>query len=59
MNLIDLIEMLCDWKAATLRHEDGDIIKSIEINSKRFDYGGLLKQIFLNTINDLGMKKRL
>src|SRR3990167_9483910 len=23
MSLIDLVEMLCDWKAATMRHNDG------------------------------------
>ena len=49
MNLIDLIEMFCDWKAATLRHENGNILKSIEINSKRFKYDEQLKQIFINT----------
>lgn len=43
MNLIDLLEMICDWKAATLRHNDGDIHKSIEINAKRF---GLDEQLF-------------
>ena len=52
MTLVDLIEMLCDWKAATLRHNDGDILKSIEINQKRFGYSDELKQIFLNTVND-------
>lgn len=51
MNLVDLIEMLCDWKAATLRHNDGDILKSIELNQKRFGYGDELKQILINTIN--------
>ena len=30
MTLVDLIEMLSDWKAATLRHADGNILKSIE-----------------------------
>lgn len=49
MNLIDVIEMLCDWKAATLRHEDGDLNKSIEINAERFGYSEQLKSIFLNT----------
>src|SRR3970040_1780650 len=29
MSLLDLVEMLLDWKAATLRHADGDIKKSI------------------------------
>ena len=50
MNLIDIVEMLCDWKAATLRHADGDIRKSIEINQKRFGYSDELKAILLNTI---------
>lgn len=50
MNLVDLIEMLCDWQSATLRHKDGDIIKSIEINQQRFGYSDELKQIILNTI---------
>ena len=49
MNLIDIIEMICDWKAASLRHNDGDIRKSIEINAERFGYGEQLKQILLNT----------
>ena len=49
MNLIDIIEMLCDWKAATLRHNDGDIFKSIELNQKRFMYGNEIKEILINT----------
>jgi len=54
MNLIDLIEMLCDWKAATMRHADGDIMKSIEHNQKRFGYSNELAGIFKNTVRDLG-----
>lgn len=53
MTLIDLLEMLCDWKAATLRHKDGDIYRSIEQNQKRFNYSDELKDIFKNTINYL------
>lgn len=49
MNLIDIIEMICDWKAATLRHNDGDIYKSIEINATRFGCSEQLKQILINT----------
>jgi len=49
MNLIDLIEMICDWKAATLRHKDGDIKSSIEKNTKRFKISPQLKQILINT----------
>lgn len=50
MSLLDIVEMLCDWKAATMRHADGDIRKSIEINQKRFGYSDELKQILINTL---------
>jgi len=49
MNLIDLIELVCDWKAASMRNKEGDVIKSIEINQKRFGYSDELKEILLNT----------
>jgi len=53
MNLVDIIEMLCDWKAATMRHEDGDINKSLEINQKRFNYSDDIKKIFQNTVDQV------
>ena len=53
MNLIDLIEMICDWKASTERHEDGDIYRSIEINQERFGYSDDLKSILKNTADFL------
>ena len=49
MNLIDLLEMICDWKASSERHTDGDILKSIEINQERFGYSDDLKNILINT----------
>ena len=51
MNLLDLIEMFCDWKAATLRHADGDMKESIKINAERFKLSGQLEQILMNTVN--------
>lgn len=54
MNLISLLEMIIDWLAATKRHADGNIIRSIEINQKRFGYGDELKEIFLNTLPLIG-----
>jgi hypothetical protein len=48
-DLLDLLEMFCDWKAATLRHNDGNILKSIEHNTKRFNISTQLAQIFKNT----------
>ena len=50
MNLIDLIEMICDWKAAVMRHKDGDILKSIEINTTRFNLSQQLVKILINTV---------
>ena len=49
MTLLDLLEMLCDWRAASLRHADGDIVESITINKQRFGYSEELEQILLNT----------
>jgi len=54
MNLVDIIEILCDWKAASLRHDDGDIRKSIEMNQKRFNYSDETKAMFLNTVDMFG-----
>ena len=50
MTLVDLCEMMADWKSATLRHDNGDIYKSLEINQKRFGYSDDMKQIFKNTV---------
>ena len=47
--LIDIVEMLCDWRAAAARQLDGNLLKSIEVNAERFGYGEQLKQIFINT----------
>lgn len=57
MTLIDLIEMLCDWKAASERHADGDVIKSIEINTGRFQIGDHLRMILLNTAKEFWPKE--
>lgn len=57
MTLVDIVEMFCDWCAATERHETGNILKSLEINSKRFDFSDDLKQILINTVNKYKMGK--
>ena len=54
MNLLDLIEMLIDWKAASERHENGDIIRSILQNEERFGYSEELRLILLNTAEEMG-----
>jgi hypothetical protein len=58
MNIVDLIEMFCDWKAATLRHDDGNINRSIEMNAVRFGISPQLKQIFKNSVGLFDAKKR-
>ena len=51
MNLVDILEMIIDWKSAGERHKERptDIFKSIEINAERFHMDEQLKQILLNT----------
>jgi hypothetical protein len=49
MTLVDLLEMLADWKAATERHADGDLARSLEIQRDRFGLADQLVQIFRNT----------
>ncbi len=53
MDLLDLIEMMCDWKSASMRHADGDIKKSVIINQERFGYSDDLKEILLNTVREI------
>jgi hypothetical protein len=56
MNIIDVLEMLCDWKAASMRHKNGDILKSIELGTERFNLSPQLKNILLNSICLFGVK---
>lgn len=53
MTLIDLVELFLDWKAASERHNDGNILKSIEINAQRFNLNPQLVSIFENTAKEL------
>ena len=53
MSIIDLAEMLCDWKAATKR-VDGDIIYSLRINTKRYKIDRDLVEAIRRDINELG-----
>ena len=54
MSLLDVLEMLCDWKAASERHNDGDIARSIEINRERFGMSDQLTNILRNTAIEMG-----
>lgn len=52
MTLLDLLEMLADWKAATERNKDGNIRKSIEINAQKYNMSPQLRVIFENTVRE-------
>lgn len=53
MNLLDILEMFCDWKSSSERHHDGNLRKSIEINGNRFGISPQLIKILENTISVL------
>lgn len=50
MTLMDLVEMLADWKAASERHASGDVVTSLQLNIKRFGIEPQLADILGNTI---------
>jgi hypothetical protein len=50
-NLLDLIEMLADWVAAVKRNKDGDILKSLEINKKKYNISEDVYALLKNSIN--------
>lgn len=59
MDLFDLIEMFFDWKAATERHQDGNIYKSLGINKTRFGISDQIIEIFFNTAQRLNYQNPL
>lgn len=50
MCLLDVIEMLCDWKAATEREQGAAIDVSITKNTKRYDLTTATAKVFTNTV---------
>jgi hypothetical protein len=55
MNLFDLLEMLCDWKAASERTgSTGNMTKSLEYNKTRFNISDQLASILENTAKEFG-----
>lgn len=57
MSLLDVLEMLCDWKAAGERHADGSIERSLKVNRERFKVSDQLQSILINTAKELGWLK--
>ncbi len=54
MTLVDLIEMLADWKAATERSDSGDLARSLDINKERFGISDQLMYVLWNTAAHFG-----
>lgn len=50
MDLVDIVEMFCDWKAASERHDNGKIEDSLKINKERFKMDDILTSIYTNSI---------
>lgn len=53
MHLVDLLEMICDWKCAVERHANGSIEKSLKINKSRFQITDQVINLLRNTITAL------
>lgn len=54
MTLVDLVEMLADWKAATERHADGSLPRSLGLNRERFGISDQLAAVLENTARRAG-----
>jgi hypothetical protein len=54
MTLVDLVEMLADWRAASERHADGDFEHSLTIQRERFAVSPQLDRILRNTAEHFG-----
>jgi hypothetical protein len=54
MSLLDLLEMLADWKAAGERHADGSLVRSLAVNEKRFKIPQPLMGILKKTATEMG-----
>ena len=50
MTLIDLIEMVCDWKASSYRQHNGNILQSIEKVCEKHNAPPEMVQILKNTV---------
>lgn len=51
MDLIDILEMIADWMAATKRNKNGNIHRSIDMNTQRFGMSPQLVALLKNTVN--------
>lgn len=57
MDLLDVIEMLVDWKASSARQHDGNIMQSLKKAKDRFGIDAQLFKILENTVARMGWHK--
>lgn len=50
MNVLDIVEMLCDWASSCKRNKNGNLRKSIETNADRFGMSPQLVRILENSV---------
>ena len=53
MNIIDIVELIADWKASSERYNNGNLLKSIELNGEK---NGRKTNNFSKTIFNLKRK---
>lgn len=54
MNLIDILEMLADWRAAERRSPDKKLIDTLEYAFNKYEIEDQLQKIIKNTLHDFG-----
>lgn len=54
MSLLDIMEMLCDWKAASERGKSNNFMEGLVKNKERFNLSDQLYSILVNTAKELG-----
>lgn len=57
MTLVDLLEMVCDWKSATLNHPEkpGNMTKSLEMAIVKYNISPQLARVLYNTMREFGL----
>lgn len=55
MTAIDIIEMVCDWRAAVRRNKENTIQKSVKINKERYSMSEQEIEKILQIIEEIGL----
>lgn len=50
MDLVDILEMIADWTASVKKNKNGNIHKSIALNTERYKISPQMVQILTNTV---------